>query len=144
MSRHSTTFDALVSPKTLDAINGDARLQGTILSMTEAIAKASSDYGETYDLPGLKGLGKNLTKEITRLKAIYVPAEKVTRRGFLDDLIPGSGGDGGGGLLGGLLGGGGNSSQGLGGLLQNALEGLGNDLLGSLATPALFLGIGIG
>ncbi|KAH8698049.1 hypothetical protein GQ44DRAFT_779310 [Phaeosphaeriaceae sp. PMI808] len=164
-ARPLNALDGIVSPNTLDAIYEDTRLRETILSLTERIAKASSDFGEAYDLASLKGLGKNITEEIEQLKARYVPTGKVKRQGFLSSLIPGrdggkgsgggllggllGGGGGGnstGGLLGGLLGGGGggNSTGGLADLFGQAISGLGNNVVGSLATPAFFLGIGIG
>lgn len=142
--RPPNALDGVLSPETLDAIYEDARLHHALLSLTEAVAKASSDYGETYQSEGLKGFGKNLTDEVARIKAAQVPKKK---RGFMEDmagLLSGGGtGNGQEAGLGGLLGGG-NSSGGLGGLLQQGIAGIGGDLVGGLATPAFFLGIGLG
>ncbi|KAF2676878.1 hypothetical protein K458DRAFT_436943 [Lentithecium fluviatile CBS 122367] len=142
--RPPNVLDGVLSPETLDALYDDARLHGALLSLTEAVAKASSDYGNTYNSDGLKDFGKNLTGEVERIKAASASTKRTNRQGLfgsVENKLSARQG----GLLGGLLGGGGsNSTGGLGDLFGQALSGLGGDLAGSLATPAFFLGIGVG
>lgn len=149
--RPPNALDVVLSPTTIDALYEDDRLHHAILSLTETVAKASTKYGDSYRLEGVKSFGKDLTEDVARLRVTQV--QKRRKRGLLEDLgslITGGGGDGQqgqdqGGLLselGNALGG--NGTGGLGGLLQQGLAGIGNSLLEGAATPAYFLGIGIG
>jgi hypothetical protein len=153
--RHGNVLYEVVSPATVDALREDRRLHNAILSLTEYLANTSENLGRQYGSQGLRDFGQNLTAELTRIHARPPPK----KRGFLDDLGNlfkggGGGGDGQpaqndtGGILSGIgeaLGiGGGNSSGGLGGLLSGGLASLGDSIIGGLATPALFLGIGVG
>jgi hypothetical protein len=140
--RTPNALDEILLPETVDALYEDARLHDTLLSLTETVAKASADYGNAYHLSGLKSLGKNFTERVQRIRITHFPIRRVKRQGLMGDLLPGGGG--GGGLFDAILGGAGNGSGGLGDLFGQAITGLGGDLAGSLATPAYFLGIGLG
>ncbi|KAF2472801.1 uncharacterized protein BDR25DRAFT_366007 [Lindgomyces ingoldianus] len=145
----------VLSPDTLDALYQDVRLHGALLGLADRLVYMSSSLGDQYDSEGLKTFAKDLTQQLSRLREAK-PEKK--KRGVLEDLgnmITGGGakpsgqqGQGGGGALAGLgnaLGlGGGNDTGGLGGLLQQGISSLGDSLIGSLGTPALFLGIGLG
>ncbi|KAF2732936.1 hypothetical protein EJ04DRAFT_578009 [Polyplosphaeria fusca] len=148
-------FRDVLSPTTIDALRGDARLHHALLSLTEYVATTSEKLGKQYGSEGLESFGRNLTEELTRIYARPSPK----KRGFLEDLgnlITGGGngnnqqpqGDTRGNLLeeiGNALGiGGDGNNTGLGGLLQGGLSSLGDSIIGGLATPALFLGIGVG
>jgi len=139
--RPLNALDAILSPETVDALYEDARVHDTLLSLTESVAKASLNYGNEYHLNGLKSLGMNLTERLQRIRVTHVPTRKAKRQGLISGLLPGGNEEG---LLGGILSGAGNTSGGLGDLFGQALSGLGGDLAGSLATPAYFLGIGLG
>lgn len=148
----------ILSPETVDALYEDARLNEALLSLTEAMAQTTENLGEKLDSDGLRSFSRNLTEQLAKMK-IAQPQRR--KRGLLEDLgnmITGGGNtnnqqgqqgqQGAGGVLGGLgdaLGlGGGNGTGGLGGLLQQGLSGIGDSIIGGLATPALFLGIGVG
>lgn len=158
LTEHQNAFASILSQETIDALYGDERLNHALISLTETVAQASTNFGESYNLEGPKEFGKNLSVEVARLRASQT--QRRGKRGFLQDLgnmLSGSGGTGDGqqgqqGQSGGLLSelgnalglGGGNGTGGLGGLLQGGLSSLGDSIIGGLATPALFLGIGIG
>ncbi|KAF2639454.1 hypothetical protein P280DRAFT_518874 [Massarina eburnea CBS 473.64] len=138
--RPPNALDRFLQPETVDALYDDARLHNALISLTEAVAKASSDWGESYESEGLKGLGKNLTEEVARLKAIEPPRK---RRSLFN------GGKSGDGEQGGLLGAvssllGGDKKKNDTSLGGSLLSGIGNSLVDGLATPAFFLGIGLG
>jgi hypothetical protein len=122
-----TTF---LSAETITALKNDARLHYALLSLTETIAHTSSDLGQTWGLTSVQEFGHALTENIAELRKRHdVQSQK---RGLLDDL---------GQAVKGLLGGAGlNTTGGLGGILGD----FGNALTEGLATPALFLGIGVG
>lgn len=140
--RSPNALDTILSPDTVDALRQDARLHGALLSLTETVAKVSSDYGSTFRMNGLTRFGKDLTAKVQHIRIAHPPKPKAKRQTLMGGLL--SAGDAGGGLLDGILGEAGNGSGGLGDLFGQALSGLGGDLADSLATPAYFLGIGIG
>lgn len=122
-----TTF---LSLDTITALRDDARLHHALLGLTESIAKTSSDLGQNLDLDGLQGLGRALTEGVAELRKRYnVQSQK---RDVLDGM---------GKAVEDLLGGAGvNTTGGLSAIVGN----LGTALTEGLATPALFLGIGVG
>lgn len=126
----------ILSPDTIDALYEDARLNYAIMSLTDAVAETTKNIGETYKSEGLKDFARNLTCQLAKMRNTN---QKLKRKRGLLDMFTG-------GLEGGLgLGGAdGNSTGGLGGLLQQGLSGIGDSIIGGLATPALFLGIGVG
>ncbi|PVI01883.1 hypothetical protein DM02DRAFT_670923 [Periconia macrospinosa] len=137
--RSPNALERYLSPETIDALYEDKRLQDAFLKLSVVVAEASSQYGETHDSERWKNFGSDLLEEVARLKS-----EKTLRRkrGLLEDfgnLITGGGSNGatnGGGP--------GNITAGLGNLFSQGLAGIGNSLTEGLATPALFLGIGLG
>lgn len=142
--RQPHALDGILAPETIDALYDDERLHRALISLTDAVAKASTNYGETFNSKGLQDFGKNLGEEVGRMKTTRVSRKK---RGFLEDLGnlfsggTSNGQQGGGDILsslGSLLGG--NSTGGLGGLLSQGLSGI----VDGLAMPAFFLGIGLG
>jgi hypothetical protein len=166
-ARPGHVLDVILSPETIDALYEDARLHHAILDLTESVAKASLRYGDSLESGGLKHFGRSLSAEIARRKAADEPTQKKRQlfggggdgRGLLSgltDLLGGGGGgnenatkDGegsGGGIISGLsslLGGSGNATS-IGDLFQEGLSGITGSIVGGLATPAYFLGIGIG
>lgn len=144
-TQRTSALSSILSAETIDALYEDARLHHALLSLTEAVAKASNDYGESYSSDGLKKFGKTLTEEVSRLKST---APQKKKRGLFDGALGGGAGAGAGpggeqtGGFGGILAGIGNA-LGIGGGEANG-TGLGDQVLSGLSTPALFLGIGIG
>jgi hypothetical protein len=135
--RHSTSLTTILSPETIDAMNRDPRLRDTLLSLTEMIAQTSTDLGERFHFQHLKRLGANLTDGLTLLREVQQSGN--AKRGLFEDIRSGFQ----------LLGGGNGKAGGVSGLnltggLSGILGGIGDKLVGSLATPALFLGIGVG
>jgi hypothetical protein len=148
-THRSDELSSILSPETIDALYEDARLNHAIMSLTEAVAETTKNMGETYQSEGLKDFARNLTGQLAKMKNT---SKKTLRkkRGLFDAFSGGTNtGEQGGGLFGSLgaglgLGGDGNNTGGLGGLLQQGLSGIGDSIVGGLATPALFLGIGVG
>jgi hypothetical protein len=140
--RPPSALDAILSPETVDVLSEDAQLHDTLFRLTETVAKASLDYGSAYRLGGLRSIGEDLTKKLQHIRASHVRTRKTKRRGLISGLR--SRGDTGEELLDRILGGAGSGNGSLGDLFGQALNGLGGDLAGSLATPAYFLGIGLG
>ena len=144
-TQRTSALSSILSAETIDALYEDARLHHALLSLTEAVAKASNDYGESYSSDGLKKFGKTLTEEVARLQST---APQKKKRGLFDGVLGGGTGAGAGpggeqtGGFGGILAGIGNA-LGIGGGEANG-TGLGDQVLSGLSTPALFLGIGIG
>ena len=99
-----------------------------------AIAYSSSDIGRRFRLESLKSFGSNLTDGVNNLRNKH--RLELKRRDLKDDLS-GAFRDltGGAVSIGGL-----NMTGGLTGVLGS----LGDLMVGSLGTPALFLGIGLG
>lgn len=118
-----TTF---LSASTINALKEDARLHHAVLSLTDSIAQTSSDFGHRFGIVNMKVFGETLGDSISELRKRANVAER--KRGLLDDL---------GALIGGL---GMNTTGGLSAIVGN----LGTALTEGLATPALFLGIGVG
>jgi hypothetical protein len=140
--RSPSALDSILSRDTTNTLYNDARLHNTLLSFTETVAKASSDYGSTYHLDGLRSFGTNLTENVRRIRARHFTTRKAKRQGLISDML--SGGETRGGIFEGLLGGTGNDTGGLSDLFGKAINGLTGDLVGALAAPAYFLGIGLG
>lgn len=143
-TRPQNVLDGFLSPETLDALYDDARLHHVLISITDAVAKASADWGDVYGPESLKGLRSNLAQEAARLKAIEPPKKK--RRGLFDGGMSVPKEQANGGLLRAM-------SKSVGGAESgNGTDDLGSALLGSLkssaadglAIPAYFLGIGLG
>lgn len=131
--RHSPDgFDQYISPETIDALYTDTRLHKAFLSLTDALAKTSSDLGETYHFDGLRDFGRDLNEEVAKWRDAPPPERR--RRG-LKDLFGGAGAEAGGGF---------NLTGKLSSILEEGLASLGGSITDGLATPALFLGIGIG
>ncbi|KAH7128592.1 hypothetical protein B0J11DRAFT_578782 [Dendryphion nanum] len=144
-------FFGILSPVTVNAINEDIRLNHAIISLTETIVQASTNLGEQYDSDHLRDFAMTLNEQLKHIR--NVKTAKRRKRGFLEDI---SGIFGGGvsknasspqsvagGLFSGIgdaLGLGGNGTGGIGGLFAS----LGTSIVGGLAEPALFLGIGLG
>lgn len=127
------SLTAIFSTQTIDALNQDVRLRSALLSLTEAIALSSSDLGERLRSESLQNFGANLTDGIKHVRS--KEGSELKRRDLQDDIsstfrdLTGAGGIGGFNLTGGLAG---------------VLGSLGDLMTGSLGTPALFLGIGLG
>lgn len=123
---------AIFSTETIDALSQDPRLHDALFSLTEAIARSSTDLGKRFNSEGLRSFGTNLTDGVGHVRSKF--QLDVKRRDLLED-ISGAFGDsmgvGGAGL---------NLTGGLTGILGS----LGDSIAGSLGTPALFLGIGLG
>ncbi|KAF2108774.1 hypothetical protein BDV96DRAFT_636494 [Lophiotrema nucula] len=148
----------VLSPDTVDAIQDDKRLQHALLSLTEMVASKSEALGEQVGSDGLKEFGQRLTMELAKLRNVQPQRRKRELLEGLGNTITGSGasrnkqqaqGQSGGMLSGiadafGLGGAVGNDTAGLAGIRQEGLSSFGDSILGDLATPALFLGIGIG
>jgi hypothetical protein len=141
-TRPPHALDAILSPETMDVLCEDARLHDTLFRLTETVAKASLDYGSAYRLGGLRSIGEDLTKKLQHIRASNVPTRKTKRWGLRNGLR--SRDDTEGQLLDRILDGAGSGNGSLGDLFGQALSGLGGDLAGALATPAYFLGIGLG
>ena len=136
--RPAHALDDILSPASIDALYNDARLHHAVLDLTETVAKASLSYGEKLESGGLRNLGKGMISSVARVRTQKLAGQRKRQ------LFGGGEQDGGfGGIVSGLFGGGSNAT-GLGDVFQQALSGIGDDILSSLATPAYFLGIGIG
>lgn len=140
-ARPAHALDSILSPETIDALFEDARLHNAILELTETVALASLTYGDSLESGGLKDFGKSLSAEVARIKAGNGPSP-IKRQLF-------GGGKQDGGFLSGLAdlfggGGKGGNATSLGDLFKQGLSGIGDSIVGSLATPAYFLGIGLG
>jgi hypothetical protein len=138
----------ILSPSTVAALNDDAHLNHAIISLTQTVAEASSNYGEQLDSDNLRELAKNLNQQLTHMRETQLRNRRQLSSAGQFNTTAEGGGDNGQkqqqfGLLSGLgdiLGLGGQGTGGLGSIFS----GLGDSLVGGLATPALFLGIGIG
>lgn len=123
-------FKSFLSAETITALKNDARLHYALLGLTETIAHTSNDLGQTLGLTGVKDFGHALAEDVTELRKRHIVNRQ--KRALLDDL---------GQAAKDIFSGAGlNTTGGLGGILGN----LGNALTEGLATPALFLGIGVG
>lgn len=121
---------AFLSAETITALKNDARLHYALLGLTETIARTSNDLGQTLGLDGVREFGHALTESVTELRKRH--GVNSQKRALLDDL---------GQAAKGIFGGAGlNTTGGFSGILGN----LENALTEGLATPALFLGIGVG
>jgi hypothetical protein len=128
--QYPESLTAIFSTRTIDALNQDARLHNALLSFTHAIAQSSTDLGERFRLEGLKDFGSNITDAVGHVRNRQ--QSELKRRGTMGDMSE---------AIGNLTGAGGlNLTGGITGLLGS----LGDSVAGSLGTPALFLGIGIG
>jgi hypothetical protein len=128
--QYPESITAIFSTRTIDALNQDARLHNALFSFTHAIAQSSTDLGERFRLEGLKEFGINITNAVSHVSNKQQP--ELRRRGAIGDLSD---------AIGNLTGTGGlNLTGGITGLLSS----LGDSMAGSLGTPALFLGIGLG
>lgn len=137
-ARPAHALDGILSPETIDALYEDARLHHAVLELTDTVAKASMTYGNSLESDGLKDFGKSLSAEVARIKSADRSIQN--KRQLL------GGGDDGGGLLSGLMGilGGSGNATSLGDLFQQGLSGITGSIVDGLATPAYFLGIGLG
>lgn len=128
--RYQGTLATFLSTDTIKALKEDARLHHALLGLTDSIATASSNVGKDYGLNGVETFGKSLAKSITELRN----RNDVDREGrvLVDEM---------GQALGDMLSGlGVNTTGGVGGIVGN----IGSSLVDGLATPALFLGLGVG
>lgn len=130
--RNSNQSDALgfLSPESVTALKDDARLHHALLGLGESFALTSSDLGQKYGFAGMTDFGVALGDSVAELRKRN--NLETQKRGLFDDIRNGFEN-----ALGGL---GINATGGLGGILDN----LGTALTNGLATPALFLGIGVG
>lgn len=120
-----TTF---LSTDTITALKQDARLHHAILGVTESVAQTSSEIGQWYGIASMEDFGVTMSDTIAELcKRNDVVSQK---RGLLDDMNEAMKD-----LSGGL---------GVNGGLSSIVANLGTALTQGLATPALFLGIGVG
>jgi hypothetical protein len=155
-TRHPNALNHFLHPETIDALYEDTHLRLALLTLTETVATASSIYGKKFNSQGLSVFGHNLTERIAHIKATE-GSKTRQKRGFLENLgnlFQGQTQDDGqqgqnqteGGFLGQLgdLFSGGDGAGGLGDLLQQGLSGITDNLVGQLATPAYFLGTGLG
>lgn len=127
---HAEGLTAFLSVDTITALKDDAALHNALLGLTETIAHTSSDLGQRFGLEGVEGFGMALTQSITELRKRN--DVKSRKRDVVDDM---------GQAMESLLGGVGlNTTGGLSAIVGN----LGTALTEGLATPALFLGIGVG
>lgn len=124
-----TTFTFL-SANTLIALKDDQRLHHALLGFTESIAHGSSELGRQYGFEAVEEFGVALGDSVAELRRR--DDDGVQKRALFDDL-----GQAMGNVLGGL---GVNTTGGLSAIVGN----LGTALTEGLATPALFLGIGVG
>lgn len=131
--QYPDSLTAIFSTQTIDALNQDVQLRGTLLSLTEAIAHSSSDVGEQLRSESLKSFGTHLTDGVRNVR--NREKSEMKRRGLKGDIS---------GAFKDLIGAGGvggfNLTDGLAGVLGS----LGDLMVGSLSTPALFLGMGLG
>jgi len=125
--QHFGVFDKILSQDTINALNRDKRLQNALIYLVDDVARKIYDFGEAYDSTGLRDFGRDLSEEVAQWRG--KPTQKK-RRQFLHST-------------GGLIGGGGITG-GISGILQEGIKNLGGSIADGLATPALFLGIGIG
>jgi hypothetical protein len=124
------TLTTFLSVDTITALKEDARLHHALLGLTESLARTSSDIGQRYGFEGVKSFGTFLTDSVTELRKRH--DIKSPKRGLVDDMSQ---------AMGNLLGGTSlNTTGGLSAIVGN----LGSVLSDGLATPALFLGIGVG
>lgn len=130
--RNSNQDNALgfLSAESVTALKDDARLHHALLGLSETIALTSSDLGQRYGIAGVAEFGVALGDSVAELRKRN--NLEVQKRGLFDDIRNGFEN-----ALGGL---GINATGGLSGILDN----IGNALTSGLATPALFLGIGVG
>jgi hypothetical protein len=121
---------AFLSADTISALKDDARLHHALLGLTETIAHTSNNLGQTFGLGGVQEFGHALTESITELRKRHEVTSQ--KRELLDDLRQAAKS-----LLSkaGL-----NTTGGLDAIVGN----LSTALTEGLATPALFLGIGVG
>jgi hypothetical protein len=121
---------AILSTNTIAALREDARLHHALLGLAESIAWTLDQFGQDYGFESAKSFGESLTASTTELRKRY--ESKSRKRDVVGDL--GQTMDN---VLGGL---GVNTTGGVSGIVGN----LGSALVEGLATPALFLGIGVG
>lgn len=126
-ARPAHALDGILSPETIDALYEDARLHHAILGLTETVAKASLTYGDTFESGGLKDFGKSLSAKVARFRTTDRPTKN--KRQLSNSTTQDAG------LLAGLMV--------VLGELGNA-TGMGDTLQQGLATPAYFMGIGLG
>jgi hypothetical protein len=131
--QYPESLTAIFSTQTIGALNQDMRLRSALLSLTEALAHSSSDIGDRLRLEGLKSFGSNLTDGVNKVRNKH--ELELKRRGLKDDILSTFRDLTGAGDIGGF-----NLTGGLAGVLGN----IGDAVVGSLSTPALFLGIGVG
>lgn len=163
-ARPAHALDSIFSPGTIDALYEDARLHNAVLELTETVAKASLSYGDSLESGGSKDFGKSLSAEVARIRAAEKPRQNKRQLfggekeggGLLSGLASLFGGGSeadatngtaaSGGLLSGLssLFGGSRNATSLGDLFKEGLSGITDGIVGGLATPAFFLGIGLG
>ncbi|KAL6160798.1 hypothetical protein ACJBU6_01317 [Exserohilum turcicum] len=123
------SITAIFSTQTIDALNQDRQLHEALLSLTTAVALSSTDLGDRYGWENLRSFGGNLTSGVEHFRNKQVETEG--KRGLIEDIGKG---------IGSAL----SSKLNVTGGIQGVLSGLGNNLVGALGTPALFLGIGLG
>ena len=130
--RNSNENNALgfLSAESVNALRDDARLHHALLGLGESFALTSSDLGQRYGLAGVAGFGVALGDSVVELRKRN--NLETQKRGLFDDIRNGFEN-----ALGGL---GINATGGISGILDN----IGTALTNGLATPALFLGIGVG
>jgi hypothetical protein len=128
--QYPESLTAIFSTRTIDALSQDARLHNALLSFTHAIAQSTTDLGDRFRLEGLKDFGTNITDGVSHFRNRH--QSELKRRGTMDDVSEAIGNLTGVGSL--------NLTGGITGLLGS----LGDSVAGSLGTPALFLGIGLG
>ncbi|KAL6708012.1 hypothetical protein ACN47E_003446 [Coniothyrium glycines] len=135
-TRHPSSLAAIFSGDTLDALNRDARLHNALLSFADALAESSTNFGERYRLDGLKELGVGIRKGSQQARTLQ-ELRRNEKNNFFGTVRR---------SLGTLTGEGTNKVKRLdvAGSLSGILGGLGNTTMGSLGTPALFMGIGLG
>ncbi|KAF1926890.1 uncharacterized protein M421DRAFT_394471 [Didymella exigua CBS 183.55] len=130
LNSNTEGFTAFLSADTITAIKDDARLHHALLSFTESIAHTSSDLGHRLDLSGVQEFGHALSQSVVELRKRHDVRSR--KRSSLDDVSQ---------VMESLLFEMGlNTTGGLSAIVGN----LGTALTGGLATPALFLGIGVG
>lgn len=117
-ARPPHTLDSIFSPETVDALYEDVRFHHAILELTETVAKASINYGDSLESGGLTDFGNTLMAEVTRFKTDHAPNQKKKRQSD-------------------------NATE-LSSLFKQALSGISGDFVGGVASSAYFFGIGIG
>ena len=130
--RNSNENNALgfLSAESVNALRDDARLHHALLGLGESFALTSSDLGQRYGFAGVADFGVALGDSVAELRKRN--NLETQKRGLFDDIRNGFEN-----ALGGL---GINATGGISGILDN----IGTALTNGLATPALFLGIGVG